>query len=71
MKIFGFLFGCRHSELSRVFTIGGQSYCVCWTCGSRLSYSLVNMRLGRPLPARPEVAHIRHAPGRLPLRPFA
>jgi hypothetical protein len=47
MKIFDFVFGCRHTELSRVFTIGGQSYCVCWTCGSRFSYSLKSMRMGR------------------------
>ncbi|HVT99003.1 MAG TPA: hypothetical protein VHE33_15975 [Acidobacteriaceae bacterium] len=47
MKIFEIVFGCRHTELSRVFTIGGQSYCVCWTCGSRFSYSLASMRMGR------------------------
>ncbi len=44
--IFDFLFGCRHSELSRVFTIGGQTYRVCCTCGARFSYSLASMRLG-------------------------
>jgi hypothetical protein len=25
MKLFNLVFGCRHLELSRVFTIGGQS----------------------------------------------
>ena len=44
--IFDFLFGCRHADLSRVFTIGGQTYRVCCTCGTRLSYSLSRMRLG-------------------------
>ena len=71
MRFFDFLFGCRHGELSRVFTIGGQSYCVCWTCGSRFSYSLASMRMGRQLAAIPEVVEVRSAPGRLPLRPFA
>jgi hypothetical protein len=43
--MFDFLFGCRHSDLSRVFTIGGQTYRVCCTCGARFSYSLSRMRL--------------------------
>jgi hypothetical protein len=46
MRIFDFLFGCRHAELSRVFTIGGRTYRVCCTCGSQFSYSLVRMRMG-------------------------
>ncbi|HUB19076.1 MAG TPA: hypothetical protein VL990_10600 [Acidobacteriaceae bacterium] len=60
MTIFDFLFGCRHADLSRVFTIGGQTYRVCIACGSRFSYSLASMRMGRrfieapePLPAQP------------------
>jgi hypothetical protein len=47
MRLFDVFFGCRHAELSRVFTIGGQTYCVCWSCGSRFAYSLTRMRMGR------------------------
>jgi hypothetical protein len=46
MRIFDFLFGCRHAELSRVFTIGGRTYRVCCSCGSQFNYSLANMRMG-------------------------
>jgi hypothetical protein len=46
MRIFDFLFGCRHAELSRVFTIGGQTYRVCCRCGARFNYSLKSMRMG-------------------------
>ncbi len=40
-----FLFGCRHHALSRVFTIGGQTYKVCCDCGARFSYSLAKMAI--------------------------
>lgn len=46
MRFFDFVFGCRHAELSRVFTIGGRTYRVCWSCGARFHYSLANMRMG-------------------------
>ena len=46
MRIFDFLFGCRHAELSRVFTIDGRTYRVCCTCGSQFNYSLASMRMG-------------------------
>lgn len=71
MKVFEFLFGCRHGELSRVFTIGGQTYCVCWTCGARFRYSLANMRMGRRLVEIPQVLPVRSAPSTTLLRPFA
>ena len=71
MKIFEFLFGCRHAELTRVFTIGGQTYRVCTACGSRFSYSLANMRLGRRYAEIPAMVSARTpAPG-IPVRPFA
>jgi hypothetical protein len=31
--IFEFVFRCRHRELSRVFTIKGRTYQVCFKCG--------------------------------------
>jgi hypothetical protein len=71
MWIFDFLFGCRHADLSRVFTISGQTYRVCCTCGSRFSYSLANMRMGRRFAEIPQMAPVRPAPARVPIRPFA
>ena len=46
-RMIDFLFGCGHPQLTRVFTIGGQTYRVCCNCGARFSYSLANMRLER------------------------
>ena len=40
-----FLFGCHHGNLSRVFTIDGDSYRVCCDCGARFQYSLATMTL--------------------------
>ena len=31
--IFQFVFGCRHRHMSRVFTIKGRTYKVCFDCG--------------------------------------
>ena len=39
-----FLFGCRHTAMSRVFTIRGRSYQVCCDCGATREYSLEAMR---------------------------
>lgn len=44
-----FLFGCHHQNLSRVFTLDGQSYRVCCDCGARFEYSLMNMSVKRRL----------------------
>lgn len=30
------LFGCPHQKQSRLFTINGESYCVCLHCGAHL-----------------------------------
>jgi hypothetical protein len=38
-----FAFGCRHTNLSRVFTIEGKSYKVCCDCGAHFNYSLDKM----------------------------
>ena len=41
-----FLFACcRHSSLSRVFTLRGRSYRVCYSCGAEFEYSLEFLRL--------------------------
>jgi hypothetical protein len=37
--IFQFAFGCRHSQLSRVFTIKKRTYQVCYECGQECEYS--------------------------------
>jgi uncharacterized membrane protein len=42
-----FLFGCHHSNLSRVFTLDGHSYRVCCDCGARFDYSLDTMSIQR------------------------
>ncbi len=54
--VLNFLFGCHHRNLSRVFTIGGQTYCVCCDCAAKFSYSLDDMSIVHrtaavPLPA--------------------
>jgi len=33
LRLFQFLFGCRHHHLSRVFTIKQRTYKVCFDCG--------------------------------------
>jgi hypothetical protein len=42
-KIWSLLFGCRHRELSRAFTNGGETYKVCLKCGAHLPYSWETM----------------------------
>ncbi len=37
------VFGCRHSNMSRAFTLGGRTYQVCCDCGSEFDYSLETM----------------------------
>ena len=40
-----FLFGCHHSNLSRVFTIRRRTYRVCCDCGAEFDYSLQRMAI--------------------------
>ena len=40
-----FLFGCHHSNLSRVFTINRRTYRVCCDCGAQFRYSLDTMSI--------------------------
>jgi hypothetical protein len=53
-----FLFGCRHQNLSRVFTLGGQTYRVCCDCGARFEYSLRKMSLKRRLFMDDKLVHV-------------
>ena len=40
-----FAFGCHHTKLSRVFTLGGHTYKVCCGCGAHFDYSLQTMSI--------------------------
>src|SRR5260370_38017862 len=53
--VFDFLFGCHHSNLSRVFTIRRETYRVCCACGTAFKYSLETMSIERRL-AQPDRA---------------
>ena len=65
---FDFVFGCHHAaNLSRVFTIGGQSYRVCCACGAKFSYSLETMSIVNRKPNRRPLGKIQC----LPLRGLA
>lgn len=54
-RLMELLFGCWHSNLSRVFTIGKRTYCVCCDCGAEFEYSLQTMSITREQPRH--VAH--------------
>lgn len=41
------VFDCHHRDLSRVFTMGGRSYQVCFDCGGKIDYSWETMSLVR------------------------
>jgi hypothetical protein len=55
--ILDFLFGCRHHDLSRPFTVQHHTYKVCLDCGHEMPYSLTSMRLmtGRELRHQPSL----------------
>ena len=38
------LLGCSHSKLTRPFTIQGETYMVCLSCGKQVYYSAREMR---------------------------
>jgi len=56
IAVFNFMFGCHHSNLSRVFTIAGRTYCVCCDCGREFKYSLDTMSIQKPGLGRPKPA---------------
>ena len=45
--LLNFLFGCHHSNLSRVFTIRRRTYRVCCDCGAEFDYSIETMAINR------------------------
>ena len=47
ITLLDFLFGCHHSNLSRVFTIRRRTYRVCCDCGAEFVYSLQRMAIER------------------------
>lgn len=38
IRAFNLLFGCRHRNLTRIFTLEGQTYRVCLKCGARIPW---------------------------------
>jgi uncharacterized membrane protein len=61
LAILEFFFGCHHGQLSRVFTIQGETYKVCCECGAKFSYSLHTMSIKRRLPLIPVQTRFRMA----------
>ena len=59
--VFNLLFGCRHGQLSRVFTIGGETYRVCFDCGARFEYSMETMSIEGRIPLAPMMTRFRIA----------
>lgn len=49
-SLIAYVLGCRHSALSRVFTLQRRTYQVCFDCGAQLDYSLetMSLRSGKP-----------------------
>jgi hypothetical protein len=58
-KVLDFAFACRHSHLSRVFTIRGRTYKVCCDCGADFDYSLKDMEILDRRPSRARLRHLR------------
>jgi hypothetical protein len=50
LRIFESVFGCHHSQLSRVFTIRKRTYRVCFGCGREFEYSWELMHRIQPVP---------------------
>ena len=47
--VLDFVFGCRHRQLSRVFTIDRHTYRVCCDCGKKFDYALEQMSMVKVL----------------------
>ena len=63
-KLLEFLFGCHHSSLSRIFTIGRRTYRVCCECGAEFDYSIEEMAINQRHWQRSEphvVEEMRHS----------
>jgi hypothetical protein len=57
--VYDFIFGCHHANLSRVFTIGGDTYVVCCLCGIKFPYSLDSMSMVSYEPEAPAQGFLR------------
>src|SRR5579885_2992971 len=51
IAILDFFLGCHHDRLSRVFTLQGETYKVCFDCGAKFAYSLHTMSIERRMPS--------------------
>jgi hypothetical protein len=60
LRVLNFLFGCHHRNVSRVFSIGGETYKVCCDCGTKFNYSLEKMSIEHQTYA-PRIFALRHA----------
>jgi hypothetical protein len=47
-RSFGRLFGCRHSDMGRPVTLGGETYCVCLDCGARRRFDTDGWKMFGP-----------------------
>jgi hypothetical protein len=55
-----YAFGCRHSNLSRVFTLADRSYKVCCDCGASFDYSWKDMSIvDQPRALLPALRNLR------------
>lgn len=61
--IIGKLFGCWHKELTRPFTIGGDSYRACVDCGARKQFDLQNLQTVGAFHYPPAVSFDRNMTG--------
>jgi hypothetical protein len=43
--VLNLFFGCRHRQLTRIFTIDRRTYRVCCNCGMKFDYSLESMSI--------------------------
>lgn len=59
--VLDFLFGCHHGHLSRVFTLQGETYRVCFDCGARFEYSMETMSIKGRIPSSPVMTRFRIA----------
>ncbi len=59
LAVLDFLFGCHHVQLSRVFTLKGET--VCCSCGAKFAYSLETMSVERRSPHTPLSTRFRIA----------
>lgn len=60
--LFTLALGCRHGELSRVFTINKRTYKVCYECGHEVDYSWPLMHNLRPVRATKQAPSVMTQP---------